>query len=107
MFLVARFLVGMRSPIYLAMGVMRIEFLRFVLRDAIAAGCAVSVFFWLSYFFGAWIGPHIRQSQLAFTGVILFAACLAGLYFLVWKKIRQRLNLDELPHDHPDSKRRS
>jgi len=94
-FLLARFLVGMRSPVYLVMGVMRIAFWKFVLRDAIAAACAVNVFFWLSYFLGSWIGPLVRKSQLALTGLILAAVCLAGLYLLCMKKIRKRFNLED------------
>jgi len=103
MFVLARFLVGMRSPIYLSMGIMRITFLRFVVRDAIAAAIAVSVFFCLSYSFGGWIGPRIRQSQQAVTAGVLVIAALVGLYCLILKKLKRRMQLDEHTAESPDS----
>jgi membrane protein DedA with SNARE-associated domain len=94
-FLLARFLVGLRSPIYLAMGVLRVDFRRFLLWDTACGALVISAFFLLSYFFGGWIGVLIRDSQFAVTGTVLIAAALAGGYYVVWKKCRQRLDLDD------------
>jgi membrane protein DedA with SNARE-associated domain len=94
-FLLARFLVGIRSPIYLAMGIMRVDFRRFLLWDTACGALVIGAFFLLSYFFGGWIGVLLRESQFAVTGIVLTAAALAGGYYLVWKKCRQRLDLDE------------
>jgi membrane protein DedA with SNARE-associated domain len=92
-FLLARFLVGVRSPLYLTMGILRIDFRRFLLCDASCGALVVTVFFLLSYFFGGWIGVLIRESQFAATGIALTALALSGAYYLIWKKCRQRLNL--------------
>jgi membrane protein DedA with SNARE-associated domain len=94
-FLLVRFLVGIRSPVYLAMGVLRIDFRRFLLCDAACAVFVVGAFFLLSYCFGRWIGVLIRESQFAMTGFAAIAVALGGAYYLVWKKCRQRLHLDE------------
>ena len=96
-FLVARFLVGVRSPIYLAAGVMRVEFRRFLAIDAICASLVVGTFFWLSHFFGAWIGPLFRQSQLAATVIVLGVAVVGSIYYFVWKVYSRQWHIVE-PH---------
>ena len=100
-FLIARFLVGVRAPIYLAMGIMRVDFRRFVISDAICASVVVSLFFWLSYFFGGWVGERIRESQQALTGCILIGALGAAIYYFVWKKCRQQLQIEDTPDETP------
>jgi membrane protein DedA with SNARE-associated domain len=77
------------------MGILRVDFRRFLLCDAACGALVVSVFFLLSYFFGGWIGVLIRDSQFAATGIVLTGAVLAAGYCVVWKKCRQRLDLDE------------
>lgn len=94
-FLLARFLVGVRSPIYLAAGVMRVEFRKFLLADAICATVVVGSFFWLSHYFGAWVGPLFRESQLAATGVFLLVVVLGGVYYFAWKSYSRQLRLGE------------
>ncbi len=94
MFLLARFLVGVRSPIYLAAGVLRIPYRRFLLVDATCATLVVGTFFWSSHFFGAWIGPLFRESQMVVTLVILVLLVGVGMHFL-WKKY---LSLDPQAH---------
>jgi membrane protein DedA with SNARE-associated domain len=94
-FLLARFLVGVRAPVYLAMGILRVDFRRFLLCDATCGMLVVSVFFFLSYFFGGWVGILIRDSQFAATGIVLIAAVFAAAYYIIWKKCWQRLHLDE------------
>ena len=94
-FFLARFLVGVRAPLYLAMGVLRLDFRRFLVCDATCGTLVVGVFFLLSFFFGGWVGALIRGSQFAITGVALVVAVLAAAYALIWKKCRQQLRLDE------------
>jgi membrane protein DedA with SNARE-associated domain len=96
-FLLARFLVGVRSPIYLAAGVMRVEFRKFLAIDAICATFVVGTFFWLSHFFGAWVGPLVRESELAATFAVLFVAVLAGIYLFVWKNYGRQLRSQAPP----------
>jgi membrane protein DedA with SNARE-associated domain len=52
-FLFARFAVGVRSPMYMTAGILRIPFRRFLLVDTISAAIVVSLFFGLSYIFAA------------------------------------------------------
>lgn len=94
-FLIARFLVGVRSPIYLAAGVMRVEFRKFLAIDAICATVVVGTFFWLSHFFGSWVGPLLHESQLAATIVVLVILVLVAVYYFAWKKYSSYWRLDE------------
>jgi len=94
-FLLARFLVGIRSPLYLAMGILRVDFRRFLLCDAACGTVVVGVFFVLSYYCGGWIGELIRGSQVAVTGIVLIVAAVAVPYYLVWKKCEAQLRLDQ------------
>ncbi len=80
-FLIARFMVGIRAPVYLAAGVLRVPFRRFIIVDAFCATLVVSVVFWLSYRYGHVIGDLIRQSQWRFTVAIL--AVVLGVV-LIW-----------------------
>jgi len=49
--LVARFLPGIRTPIFIMSGVMRLPFRRFLLADALYAIPGVNLLFWLAYWF--------------------------------------------------------
>jgi len=93
-FLLARFLVGVRAPVYLAAGAMRVRFAKFLLVDLFCATRVVGVFFWLSYSFGASMGPFLRESQWALTGVVALIALLGGIYFVIVRRYRRKLNLD-------------
>ncbi len=50
--LVVRWFPGIRSPMFITAGVMRLPFLRFVLADGIAAVAGHSLLFFLAYWFG-------------------------------------------------------
>jgi membrane protein DedA with SNARE-associated domain len=100
-FLIARFLVGIRAPLYLAMGILRVDFRRFLLCDGACGAVVVGVFFVLSYFCGGWIGDLIRNSQWAATVIILVAAGAAAAYYVIWRRCRLELHLDQpLPKDN-------
>jgi membrane protein DedA with SNARE-associated domain len=96
-FLTARFLVGVRSPVYITAGILRMPFRRFVLVDLFCASLVVSLFFWLSFFFaeafqGLWNSIH--RAELWLTGVIAVAAVGAILYFFMRRRRRlQRIRL--------------
>ena len=87
-FLLARFLVGVRSPIYLAAGIVRIPYRRFLLVDATCATLVVGTFFWLSHFCGEWIGPLFHESQIVVTLVIL-AGVVGMMVNAGWRTYRQ------------------
>ena len=87
-FFVARFMVGIRAPIYLAAGMLRVPFRRFLLVDAFAATIVVGLVFWLSYTFGPTIGGLVRQSQLAVTGVVVVIAAVLLVAYMIYRRRR-------------------
>ena len=101
-FLLARFMVGVRAPVYMAAGVMRVKFAKFLLVDAVCASIVVGTFFWLSCFFGESIGPLVRESQWAVTIIVLIAIAFVAIYYFVWRKYRKHLKLDQPPPPRTD-----
>jgi len=90
--LLARFMVGVRGPVYLAAGVVRMPFRRFLLWDLFCATLVVGTFFSLSYFYGKQITGLVRDAELTFTLVVCVLAVIAGVWWM--RQRRQRL-LDE------------
>jgi len=82
----ARFMVGVRSPVYLTAGILRVPFRRFLLADTFCAIAVVSVFFGLSYKFGDRITNLIRDSQVLFTAVVAIVALGVSVWFLVRRR---------------------
>lgn len=81
--LLARFMVGVRSPVYLASGILRIPFRRFVLMDLVCATLVVGVSFGLSYAFGEQIIRAIRRAQISISvAVVAITGMVALLYYL-------------------------
>jgi len=107
-FLTARFLVGVRSPVYVTAGILRMPFRRFVLVDSVCATVVVSLFFGLSYVFaeafqGLW--HYIRNAELWLTGGLGVAAAVVVLYFFFRRRrrlhrIRLRRQKKKVPN-HP------
>ena len=80
-FFFARFLVGVRSPVYLAAGVLQLPFRRFIMIDMVCATAVIGTFFGLSYYFGDTIVRWIRGAELGLTGIlIIVVAIIAGIY---------------------------
>ncbi|KZS72407.1 hypothetical protein A4G29_19570 [Mycobacterium kansasii] len=92
--LLVRFLLGMRTPLYLAIGALRMDFRRFLVCDVVCATLAVGIFFLLSYLGAGWISGLIHRSEWAGTVILLVAAAGAGLYYRIWK----RWHLQSSPH---------
>jgi membrane protein DedA with SNARE-associated domain len=91
-FLAARFLVGLRSPVYLTAGILRVPFRRFVLVDLFCAALVICTFFGLSYLFAERITGWfhgIRNAEVAITVLTLVAAVSIVLFFYV--RHRRRL----------------
>lgn len=99
-FLTARFLVGVRSPVYVTAGILRMPFRRFVLVDLLCASLVVSLFFGLSFIFaeafqGMW--HSIERAELWLTGAIGLAIAGVLLYFFLRRRRRiQRIRLRRL-----------
>lgn len=81
-----RFLVGLRSTIYLAAGVMRVPFRWFLLFDVLCASAVIAVFFGLAYRFATQIDnvlDWIRGAELTLTGaVVLAVVVVVGIYIV-------------------------
>jgi membrane protein DedA with SNARE-associated domain len=85
----ARFMVGIRGPVYLAAGVVRMPFKRFLLWDLISATVVVGMFFGLSYYFGQDIARLLRDAELTLTLAVL--AIALGAAFIMMRRHRRRL----------------
>ncbi len=81
--LLARFLVGIRAPVYVMTGVVRLPFRRFLLYDVISASMVVGVVFGLSYLFGDQVTDWVKHAELKATIVVLLViiAVVAILYY--------------------------
>lgn len=87
---VARFLAGVRSPIYLTAGILNVPFRRFVLADAFCASIVIPIFFGLAYLFseqinGIWLA--LRQAEMAATAAI---ACAAVVGWVLYRRLHRR-----------------
>ncbi|TWU28577.1 DedA family protein [Bythopirellula polymerisocia] len=91
--LLARFMVGVRGPVYLSAGVARVPFRKFILYDLICATLVVGTFFTLAYYFGNDIVELIRDAEVGFTLVVLLAILIA---FLWWLRRQRQQVLDEV-----------
>jgi membrane protein DedA with SNARE-associated domain len=88
-FLLARFLVGLRSPVYLTAGILRVSFRRFFLIDLICATSVVGTFFGLTYLFGQHITAWVRNVEALLTVVVIAALTCVVFYF--WRRRRRRI----------------
>jgi membrane protein DedA with SNARE-associated domain len=88
-FFLSRFMVGIRAPVYLTAGVLRMSFRRFMLIDACCATAVVGLFFGLSYAYGERVATWLRRSEIGFTVLVVAAGVAVGLYFL-WRRYRHR-----------------
>ena len=94
-FLLARFLVGVRAPVYMAAGVLRVRFAKFLLVDALCATIVVGTVFWLSWLFGESVAPLVRESQWAVTIIVLVGLLFAFAYWMLWRKYYRKLQLHQ------------
>lgn len=90
-FFLARFMVGIRAPVYLAAGVLRMPFKRFLLIDAVCASSVVGLFFGLSYAYGEHLAGLIRRSEIGFTVLVVVGVAVVVCYFLIKRRRARRL----------------
>lgn len=81
--MLSRFMVGVRGPVYVAAGAVRMPYRKFLLCDVICATVTVGFFFALSYQFGDEVMDWIRNVEWTLTALVALALVLAGgyLYF--------------------------
>ena len=90
-FFFARFLVGLRSPIFLVAGILRIPFRRFILIDSLCATCVIGVVFGLSYRYAEQIEQllkWIQGGQLTLT--VLIVAAVVTVVVVYWRRRQRR-----------------
>ncbi len=90
MFFVARFLVGLRTPVYLTAGILRVSFKRFFLIDLFCATMVVGTFFGLTYWFGQLIPQLVHKAQLGLTIVVVVG--LSGVALYLWRRHRRKIS---------------
>jgi len=100
-FFLTRFMVGIRAPVYLTAGILRMSFRRFIVVDAICASAVVGLFFGLSYTFGDSIKSWIRNSEYLLTIVVVLV--VVGLLLFFWRRARRAAKAAEsaTPVDAP------
>jgi membrane protein DedA with SNARE-associated domain len=87
-FFLARFMVGIRAPVYFTAGVLRMSFRRFMLIDAFCATCVVGLFFGLSYAYGEQVTGWIRDSEIGLT-VLVAVVAVSVLSVFLWRRYRR------------------
>jgi membrane protein DedA with SNARE-associated domain len=88
-FFLSRFMVGIRAPVYLTAGILRMSFRRFVLIDSFCATAVVGLFFGLSYAYGEQLAGLIRRSEIGFTVAVVVGVSIVLSYF-IWKHLRRK-----------------
>ncbi len=89
-FFLTRFMVGIRAPVYLTAGILRMSFRRFVLIDAFCATAVVGLFFGLSYAYGEQLTGLVRRSEIGFTVAVVVVGVCAVLSYFIWKHRRRK-----------------
>jgi membrane protein DedA with SNARE-associated domain len=90
-FFLSRFMVGVRAPVYLTAGILRMSFRRFFLIDTICATAVVGVFFGLGYAYGDHVTALIhliRRSEIGLSLAVVTGACVVVCYYL-WRRRRR------------------
>jgi len=112
-FFLARFLVGLRSPVYLSAGILRVPFRRFLMIDLVCATTVIGLFFSLSYKYGKDITDWTRRAEFGLWGVVALALLGVCIYYRRRHLRRQReSNLEPQAEqsdssalqDHPEEK---
>jgi membrane protein DedA with SNARE-associated domain len=91
----ARFLVGVRGPVYLTAGILHFPYRRFLLIDLVCATIVVSLFYSLAWYFGPDIITWIRTAEEGITVAIITALVVGAVLFWVHHRRSKRM-LDTL-----------
>jgi membrane protein DedA with SNARE-associated domain len=87
-FFIARFLVGLRTPVYLTAGILRVPFRRFLMIDLFCAAVVVGTVFGLSHYYGTTIVAWVRHAEILLTALAALAA--AATVFYLWRRRRRK-----------------
>jgi membrane protein DedA with SNARE-associated domain len=86
--LLARFLVGLRSPVYLSAGILRLRFRKFFLIDLFCATTVIGIFFLLSFCYGQTLVGWIRRAEIAATLAVGLGLGVTALVYWRWHRRR-------------------
>lgn len=86
----ARFLPGLRAPIYLTSGVMKVPPSVFFLQDGLAALLSVPIWIFVGHWFGENIDPAIKLAKRLQIGILIALLVIVGIY-LVRKRMRKNI----------------
>lgn len=105
--LVARFMVGVRGPVYLAAGVVRMPFRRFLLWDLFCATLVISAFFAISYYLGAFLDRNaisrmLRDTEVMITAIVVVVVAIVAFFAL--RRHRRKLLEQVLDPSEPTAK---
>jgi membrane protein DedA with SNARE-associated domain len=87
---IARFMAGLRAPIYLSAGIAGVKLSTFLILDFLAALISVPLWVYLGYYFGDEIDVGFHYARRA-EKYILIGLALLGLYFLIRKLLQTNL----------------
>ncbi|MBA4018660.1 MAG: hypothetical protein C0483_15955 [Pirellula sp.] len=102
---VSRFLIGIRSPIYITAGILKVPLKQFIIADLLCAGFMITTFFALAYFYSDRVLGWIRGAETAVTISVLLLAVGALVGYRIFRIRRARLEALEAAaktHDAPN-----
>lgn len=97
-FFVARFLPGLRAPVFFTAGSMKVPYLKFLAFDGAAALISVPLFVWLGNWIWATFGEDLTKMEkmLARTHAfslwvsVLLGLAIIGYFFLRWRRSKTK-----------------
>jgi membrane protein DedA with SNARE-associated domain len=93
----ARFTPGLRMPLFLTAGIYQVARWKFVALDGFAALISVPAWVWAGHFFGSnleVLEHKLRQMKMGLYSVLGGALLLFIIYYLVMRKIKQKVSSD-------------
>ena len=91
----ARFAPGLRSPIFLTSGILRVPFAIFIGMDGFAALISVPVWIYLAYFLGHQIERVFEIARTANVGIIIGIIVLVTVYIGIKFYLRKRAHINK------------
>lgn len=89
----ARFMPGLRAPIFLTAGIMKVPFRTFLFQDGLAAFISVPVWIYLGYWFSDNIDAALDFAQdINIIIISVLVLGLASFFYFQWKKKKQNSN---------------
>ncbi len=99
----ARFLVGVRGPVYLTAGILHFPYRRFLVIDLSCATIVVTLFYSLAYYYGKEIITWIRTAEEGITIAVAIALALGAAFFWIHHRRSKRMieTLDRINAGRP------